>query len=130
MLAKDNFLLAHRGLVPGVSRLVQQKERQELMMGKTKEVDEWVETGEADNGQKLVGLASKASSPDKRAGPLNEGLRGAAGDDDQELQDDGKSGKDDAEDESWMFKTFSKVTMGGKGKQAAKSKQAEQQAAR
>lgn len=93
------------------------------MMGKTKEVDEWVETGQADNGQKRAGLASKASSPDKRAGPLNEGLRGAAGDDDQELQEEGKSGKDDAEDD-WMFKTFSKVHMGGKGKQTANSKPA------
>ena len=101
------------------------------MMGKTKEVDEWVETGEADNGQKRTALAGKAGSPDKRRGPLNEGLRGAAGDDDQELNEDGKSEKDDAEDESWMFKTFSKVNMASKGKEAKDhEKKGRQQAAR
>ena len=55
-------------------------------------------------------------SPDKRAGPLNEGLQGVPGDDDKELKEDAK---EDADDESWMFKTFSKVAMGGKGKQGA-----------
>lgn len=28
---KDNFLLAHKGIVPGVSRLVKQNERQDIM---------------------------------------------------------------------------------------------------
>ena len=31
---KDNFLLAHRGIVPGVSRLVKQNEREDIMQGK------------------------------------------------------------------------------------------------
>lgn len=42
ILARDNFLLAHKGIVPGVSRLVKEKEREELMLGKQKEVDDWV----------------------------------------------------------------------------------------
>jgi hypothetical protein len=115
VLAKDNFLLAHKGIVPGVSRLVQQKEKQELMMGKTKEVDEWVEAAEAGAHSK------KVSSTINTTGPLNNhGLSSApGGDDDHELKEDVRSDKDEVEDESWMFKTFSKVNMSSKNKASA-----------
>lgn len=119
VLAKDNFLLAHRGLVPGVSRLVQQKERQELMMGKTKEVDEWVAAGEVDHKTKGgVSLAKQAPvTVAKDVGDGLDGMPGLGGDADREPRDSVKSDKDDVEDESWMFKTFSKANLQNSSRQ-------------
>lgn len=84
-------------------------------MGKTKEVDEWVEAAEADVNNK------KVNSTINTTGLLNNnGLSSMpGGDDDHELREDGKSDKDDVEDESWMFKTFSKVNMSSKNKASA-----------
>mmetsp|Transcript_27088 Transcript_27088/g.41247 ORF Transcript_27088/g.41247 Transcript_27088/m.41247 type:complete len:88 (-) Transcript_27088:215-478(-) len=42
VVAKDNFVLAHKNLVPGVHKLIQQQQEDEIMMGKSKEVDEWL----------------------------------------------------------------------------------------
>jgi hypothetical protein len=42
ILAKDNFVLAHKNLIPGVKNLLKQQEDMEIMMGKCKEVEEWL----------------------------------------------------------------------------------------
>lgn len=42
IMAKDNFVLAHKNLIPGVNNLFQQQQDAELMMGRQKEVDEWL----------------------------------------------------------------------------------------
>lgn len=82
-------------------------------MGKTKEVDEWVEAAEVRVQSKKVN-----STINTTQAPPNLGLRLApGGDDDHELKEDVTP--DDAEDESWMFKTFSKVNMSQKNKASA-----------
>jgi hypothetical protein len=43
IIAKDNFVIAHKNLVPGVLKLVQKQQQEEIMMGKVKEVDEWLD---------------------------------------------------------------------------------------
>jgi len=42
IIAKDNFVLAHKNLIPGVKNLLKQQEDMEIMMGKCKEVEEWL----------------------------------------------------------------------------------------
>ena len=42
MLAKDNFVLAHKNLIPGVKTLLKQQLDAEIKMGQHKEVDEWL----------------------------------------------------------------------------------------
>jgi hypothetical protein len=94
-MAKDNFLLAHKNLVPGVMKLIQQQQQQEIMMGQFKEVDEWLlgsgESAEtAVSNTKNIGaglvVPPKKQEPPKPKKPVE---------------------SEDAED-TWMFRTFSK----------------------
>jgi hypothetical protein len=41
-MAKDNFVLAHKNLIPGVNNMLKHQEDMEIMMGKSKEVEEWL----------------------------------------------------------------------------------------
>jgi hypothetical protein len=42
VIAKDNFVLAHKNLIPGVKKLLKQQQDAEIMMGHCKEVEEWL----------------------------------------------------------------------------------------
>ena len=59
IIAKDNFVLAHKNLVPGVQKLVLKQEQEDLMMGKVKEVDEWVEVAEGTASRVNSGFGAK-----------------------------------------------------------------------
>jgi hypothetical protein len=41
-MARDNFVLAHKNLIPGVMNLIKMQEEVQLMMGQSKELDEWL----------------------------------------------------------------------------------------
>ena len=91
-------------------------------MGKTKEVDEWVAAGEDDHKTK-GGVSSGKQAPVTVAKDAGDGLRGMpglGGNADREPKDSVKSEKDDVEDESWMFKTFSKANLQNSSRQQPK----------
>jgi len=41
-MATDNFVLAHKNLIPGVRNLLKAQQDAEIMMGQSKEVEEWL----------------------------------------------------------------------------------------
>jgi hypothetical protein len=103
-LAKDNFVLSHRNLIPGVINLLKQQQDAEIMMGHNKEVEEW-----------LMGSGESAETA------ASQGLKGTVSfklvkqPESKEKED---TTEDHPEEETWMFQTFSK----NKKKELAESK--------
>lgn len=99
MLAKDNFVLAHKNLIPGVLNLLQQQQDDEIMMGKSKEVEEW-----------LMGSGESAETAASRGLKGNPQFKLVTGP--QKAEEAPKqppqSEKVEDEKEEWMFKTFSR----------------------
>ena len=98
IIAKDNFLLAHKGIVPGVSRRVKEKEREEIMLGKQKEVDDWVSQDNEDHLQGMRKSLSKQSPS----------IAKATGDQSIDAKDKEEDQKSENDEDQWMFRTFSK----------------------
>lgn len=105
IMAKDNFVLAHKNLIPGVNNLFQQQQDAELMMGRQKEVDEWLmgsgESADTAVSKELKGQPSFRiiDSKSKEANIPPRPERGERKEPEEEDQED---------EETWMFKTFKK----------------------
>ena len=94
IVAKDNFVLAHKNLVPGVYKLIQQQQEDEIMMGKSKEVDEWL-LGSAESN--LTGVGQTQDTTQQCQKPK------------QMKMEPVEEQKGESEEDTWMFRTFSRV---------------------
>jgi len=61
VVATDNFVLSHKNLIPGVKNLLKKQQDQEIMMGKSKEVDEWL-LGSGESAETAASQGLKAGN--------------------------------------------------------------------
>ena len=95
IIAKDNFVLAHKNLIPGVKNLLKQQQDEEIMTGKCKEVEEWLMgSGESSETAASLGLKGSLSFKLVQGDKKTETI----------IEDPIQEEKED----EWMFRTFSK----------------------